>query len=507
MAIQTSGLAETGREREMSVYLRGLVDTVLEEGNLDSAITLLDRLRNPVYKPYGTPRPHIRHVLYLALFPPPVTEAPASSAPILDTIPSSPSKFAAKYRQSFSLSPVIIGNAQNLLRVLVQTNSPESLSRALPNYGLTGIANLPEIEPIAEKDEDDGESELARLSRRIKDARSCWEIITENYIRRESIDDVPTNSGRKSKRRVAAETKVTFTRGESEHLPRPVADHAFPVLDSLVALFEKEELIMSSKHGIRFSPHFLAQVPASRTASGARWDVAAPLDAAFYCLQQPAHAILDLFVLQGAHYCRQLINLTNTIHLDLAMLLNAVSNRLLSTPPEVLQSIFTLLPRSATSLRFQIALCQSSLAHSSDGGPRSRPRPQVRNAPRPVPPSKDAVPSKDSSTLARKFPPLHFADILQAFSSPLSTSDPDPLVLPRKLHLKFFFVTAVGEMQENATPEERDPEWRRIVQSGELAKAIDVAFELPGKSSPVESHALAEDLKAMLSLVSTGWCQ
>lgn len=53
MAIQTLKMTDYSRERETSVHLRGLVDTVLEEGNLDSAIILLDRLRNPVYKPYG----------------------------------------------------------------------------------------------------------------------------------------------------------------------------------------------------------------------------------------------------------------------------------------------------------------------------------------------------------------------------------------------------------------------------------------------------------------------
>lgn len=53
MAVQTFNMADSSREQETSVHLRGLVDTVFEEGNLDSAITLLDRLRNPVYKPYG----------------------------------------------------------------------------------------------------------------------------------------------------------------------------------------------------------------------------------------------------------------------------------------------------------------------------------------------------------------------------------------------------------------------------------------------------------------------
>lgn len=254
-------------------------------------------------------RPHIRHVLYIALFPPPAADAPTTSAPVMDTIPSSPSKFAAKNRQPFSLSPTLIEAAQNLLRVLVQTHSPASIARALPNYGLTGLDNLPDITPIAENNDDDGESELSRLSRRIKDARSCWEILKENYIRPDPINDIPKNSGRKSGR--SSTVRTTHKVEDSCDVPKPVADHAFPVLESLIALFEKEETAISTKwkcksrtpcNTIRiliscsllvpFSPHLLAQIPASRTATGARWDIAAPLDIIFYCLQQPSQANL-----------------------------------------------------------------------------------------------------------------------------------------------------------------------------------------------------------------------
>ncbi|KAI0092936.1 hypothetical protein BDY19DRAFT_989625 [Irpex rosettiformis] len=498
-------MTDSNRERETSVHLRSLVDTVLEEGNLDSAIILLDRLRNPVYKPYG---PHIRHVLYLALFPPPTADAPTPSAPVLDIIPSSPSKFAAKNRQPFCLSPTLIEAAQNLLRALVQTHSPASIARALPNYGLTGVDNFPDVVPIADNKEDDGESELSRLSRRIKDARSCWDIVKENYIRPDPVNDIPYNSGRKSGRLTTIQSTSTIE--DSDHILKPVADHAFPVLESLVSLFEKEESTISTRFGFPFSPHFLAQIPSSRSASGARWDVAAPLDIIFYCLQQSSHADL------GAKMLVLLINLTNTVHLDFAMLLNAVATRLLSLSPECLQTMFSLLPPSATSLKFQVSLCQLSLAHSSGGSHRSRPRPQARNAHRPVPSrlandpslkgSSFAVDSSMPSTLARKFPPVHFTEVLETFSSPLSP-DTDPPTLMRKLHLKFFLITAVGELQDRVALVERDPDWVDIVQSGRLKQAIDFAFSLEDIPNLTEmGRELAEDLKNMLSLVSAGWC-
>lgn len=39
-------------ERELTVNQRNLVDTCFEEGNYDAAISLMDKLRHPGYKPH-----------------------------------------------------------------------------------------------------------------------------------------------------------------------------------------------------------------------------------------------------------------------------------------------------------------------------------------------------------------------------------------------------------------------------------------------------------------------
>lgn len=39
-------------ERELTANQRNLVDTCFEEGNYDAAISLVDKLRHPKYKPY-----------------------------------------------------------------------------------------------------------------------------------------------------------------------------------------------------------------------------------------------------------------------------------------------------------------------------------------------------------------------------------------------------------------------------------------------------------------------
>jgi len=198
---------------------------------------------------------------------------------------------------------------------------------------------------------------------------------------------------------------------------------------------------MSAKHDFRFSPHFLAQLPAFRSASGARWDVTAPLDVAFYCLQYSDRTNL------GVRLLNLLINLTNTIHIDLAMLLNAVTNRLLALSAAEVQSIFALLPSSPVCLRFQISLCQLCLTDTpSCRGQQSRPRPQVKSVPRPLitqanQGSSSGLSSNNgaaaSPTFARKFSAVQSAEILRIFAAPLSASNSDPISTSRKLQLKF----------------------------------------------------------------------
>ena len=75
------------------------------------------------------------------------------------------------------------------------------------------------------------------------------------------------------------------------------------------------------------------------------------------------------------------------------------------------------------------------------------------------------------------------------------------------MYLKFFLISAVGELEERTAPDERDSEWTDIVQTGKLKQIIDDAFSLSEASNlqPTDRE-LAEDLKTMLTLVSAGWC-
>lgn len=68
MAIQHSGADSAFHEREMTVHLRGLVDTSFEEGNYESALVLLNRLRHAAYMPYGCAVPRQADPSLLILF-------------------------------------------------------------------------------------------------------------------------------------------------------------------------------------------------------------------------------------------------------------------------------------------------------------------------------------------------------------------------------------------------------------------------------------------------------
>lgn len=96
-------------------------------------------------------------------------------------------------------------------------------------------------------------------------------------------------------------------------------------------------------------------------------------------------------------------------------------------------------------------------------------------------------------------------EILQIFSAPAVASAQDPSSLGRKLQLKFFMMIALGELQQQILPAERDPEWTESAQSGQFAQSVDAAFTIAA-SSLDSDLAMAEDLKAMMTLVSARWC-
>lgn len=159
----------------------------------------------------------------------------------MDTIPASPSKYMARHQRG-SHTPTAVASeaAQRLLKAYVRTNTPESLLRALPNYGLSDLPGLGNVLSSPITADDDSDSEIAHFSRRVRDAKNCWEIMRECFFKRDGLGgDTATSTARRSKR--GQRGALSDEENESLGVPAPVSQHAWPVLDWLLTCFEKDE--------------------------------------------------------------------------------------------------------------------------------------------------------------------------------------------------------------------------------------------------------------------------
>lgn len=189
-------------------------------------------------------RSHIRQLLYLALYPPaPSFQNDGDTKNGKDAgLLSSPSKLHAKHQNSIMIpTPPATNAAQDLLMSFSRTNTPESLFRALPSYVSSGTDNTfgDTQQNISEGDEYE-DSTLARQSRRIKEARNCWEILKDGFIQPKV--DLPT-SPRPRRRKTRHnddddESDIDIPDMNELHI---VAAHAWPVLHWIVSVLEKDE--------------------------------------------------------------------------------------------------------------------------------------------------------------------------------------------------------------------------------------------------------------------------
>ena len=256
-------------------------------------------------------RTHIRQLLYLALYPPPEVETDNITAPDAN-LPTSPSKLGAKQQRS-ALIPTE-GASQAAVRLLAAfscTNTPAALLHALPSYPLDGS------DPSLVSANEDEDSFLARSSRVIREAKHCWELLREGFVKPYSDASVSRAKGRKRKTGTTnAQSEDEDDDGEFEQ-PSAVAPHAFAVLKWLLGVIERQEtlteLIKQRKFAssppcarphpqyvvARYSLFLLSQIPAPRTATGKRWDAGTTLEIVIYCMENydPLKKVLGLRLL------------------------------------------------------------------------------------------------------------------------------------------------------------------------------------------------------------------
>ncbi|OSD06893.1 hypothetical protein PYCCODRAFT_1474296 [Trametes coccinea BRFM310] len=498
-----------GAERDFTIHQRGLVETCFEENQYEAAISVLDEIRSSKFKPFP---PHIRQLIYIALYPPPSSDDELEEE-AMKLEPGSPSKALSRRNKSTTVpSPRASAAARDLLMKFARTNSPASLARALPGYSENPDAAAP-----AKYDIED--SWIAHEALRIQRVKCCWEILKEGFIVREGVQSFP--SPRKPRNRRATRSSKYEEDGlDDEETPAPVSGQAWGVLDWLLIIFERDEMAMEQSEQVRYSPLLLNQIPATLSDRGARWDVGSPLDVAFHAIQQESELQRRL----GVRLLTLLVNLGSTTLLDFPMFLNAVSTRMTQMSLDTLTYLLSALPITQEMAQFKVHLCRHALGGATTHGrtkPRARPRAQPRRRPRAetadVPASGDAPSSSQgismttaqassadagTTSVRRKYPAISTLDILELVSLP-DTSD--MAFAPQALCLKGELIANYGLLQKQLGRNERDAKWLDILRDGGLQKVVEDAFNLQviKKVTDSEARLYVERCRvALLALVS-----
>lgn len=178
---------------------------------------------------------HVRQLIYIALYPPPpAVNDDEDFRPDL----GSPSKLASRqHRHSVGPTPADSEAASSLLMAFAYTNTPRALMRALPSYSASV--------PGRDQDDENHDSFIAREATRIKNAKSCWEILKSDFVKRSNGDPAtPRIKKRHHRRKTGDDDDAEFENVVEE--ASIVAPTAWSVLDWLLAVFEKEESLTAA---------------------------------------------------------------------------------------------------------------------------------------------------------------------------------------------------------------------------------------------------------------------
>jgi hypothetical protein len=220
-----------------------LVETCFEEGQYEAGLKVLDQLRAPDVKPppcvslfrliscillHATSRQIMRQIIYLALYPP----AP-SHMPTVD-LEASPTKILrqAKRTQAFILPSISI-TAQRLLVSFALTNLPSSVFRAVPKHTTSPLAQSEHLEEM--------QSTVSKESAEcMSNAKDAWSLLRPGFVRPMNPDST-FSKAKSSKVKTHAHDEFDSDEDDIEDPERAVAKYAWPVLEWMMIVLEKDE--------------------------------------------------------------------------------------------------------------------------------------------------------------------------------------------------------------------------------------------------------------------------
>ncbi|KAF7782347.1 hypothetical protein Agabi119p4_1723 [Agaricus bisporus var. burnettii] len=400
---------------ELTSLQRGLVDNCFEEGQYETAIATLDQLRSPDFNPHP---PHLRQLIYISLQS---MQEPTVEYDIDTSVQMSPSKLV-KQRQQQILSNLIpakaVVDAQRLLMAYIRTNSPSVLSRALPRRR----------SPLVSSGLNEGDSMIAKRASALPSASHRSTRQSRRYGTPNDINPVTT--------------PATI-----------VSESAWPLLNWLVSIYERDEELFDTDLNARHSPLLIEQI---LDDNGSTY-IDAPVTIIAYCLLQKQVQRHQL----AGRLLSLLINLTLTVEFDAHALLTAVYTRI---QPEQLSVLMAQLGQSTATqvLQFKVGLCQKLIGGAVHPMPGSmtRPQPKMRVRAEKVP-DRQAPAVLDSPLLAIRSSIPTFVEILrllQASAPDMSQND-----ISKHIWCRYQLLLAYGSLQARLSPTDRDPDWYKAL--------------------------------------------
>lgn len=143
-------------------------------------------------------------------------------------------------RSTFSLQPAAVVLARRLLMSFIQTNTPEAVGSALPQYADTNNQSVVE---------ESGDSYIAKQSLCIMEAKSCWALLEEGFNLRTRAFMSPKRKGNR-RRDIPWDEDLLLDEANSRKERAIVGENAWPILDSILTLFERDETFAVSR-GLR----------------------------------------------------------------------------------------------------------------------------------------------------------------------------------------------------------------------------------------------------------------
>lgn len=196
-------------------------------------------------------RAHIRQATCIALGVPAALRAslavprkPAGKAADFGRSPFIPDDLPDSFETAPRYSPLpsqqAIDAARTLLFSFAATNSPASLLRAFPSYPFNpGPSAIRGRIEGADVDFDGEDSVIARVaSSSVRSATSVWGMLTPDFVRWD-IALAETEGKGKGTKRQPTKPKQEFCE-DKEDPSAPVSENAWPVLEWLISLFERD---------------------------------------------------------------------------------------------------------------------------------------------------------------------------------------------------------------------------------------------------------------------------